>query len=629
MKTTQLFLDCEVYRNYFLAMFMNEAGNTRSFECFGDDPMPVKQIEEILYAEGIEFVTFNGIGYDLPILQLVQLGNRPAKLKQASDDIIHNQLFSWEFYKKYSVTEPTVNHLDLMGLPIGQVGLKLYGGRLHSKKLQDLPFDPHLMLTREQANIVKRYCRNDLLLTRDLRDNLSKQIELRRVMGEEYNIDLRSKSDAQIAEAVLKAEYFRLSGVTPKKVPYRQASFKFVPPDYVKFTTPELQRALDVIVAAEFIVKETGHVEMPEAISGLVLTINGRTYQMGIGGLHSQESEVSHYADSSTQLFDIDVASYYPSLMLNMGMEPLALQGYFREIYKGILNKRLTAKRNGDKVTDACLKIVLNGTFGKTSSMYSILYNPEFMVRTTLSGQLSLLMLIEKLEQLNIPVVSANTDGVVVKCDVNKKRWLEEAVISWQDITNLQTEWNEYASLHSRDVNNYIAVKTDRSVKVKGTYRVGDIGKNPQNEISSLAVITYLQTGVPCATTIRECSDIRKFLTLRTVTGGAEKDGAYLGKAIRWYYSITTSGTIKYFKNGNDVPRSEGGRPVMELPETLPDDINYAWYEEESRHLLFDLGVVARPQAEPMPRKNSKAWKALLEESKVKLGHKGDWEWVL
>ena len=33
----------------------------------------------------------------------------------------------------------------------------------------------------------------------------------------------------------------------------------------------------------------------------------------------------------------------------------------------------------------------------------------------------------------------------------------------------------------------------------------------------------------------------------------------YLGKAIRWYYGKDVSGEIVYAKNGNKVPRSEGG----------------------------------------------------------------------
>jgi len=47
--------------------------------------------------------------------------------------------------------------------------------------------------------------------------------------------------------------------------------------------------------------------------------------KMGIGGLHSTESNVSHVADELTVLRDHDVASYYPSLILRTGISPMQL----------------------------------------------------------------------------------------------------------------------------------------------------------------------------------------------------------------------------------------------------------------------------------------------------------------
>jgi DNA polymerase elongation subunit (family B) len=58
------------------------------------------------------------------------------------------------------------------------------------------------------------------------------------------------------------------------------------------------------------------------------------------------------------------------------------------------------------------MKIAANGVFGKLGSPWSILYAPHLMVAVTLTGQLALLMLIERAERMGISVVSANTDGV-------------------------------------------------------------------------------------------------------------------------------------------------------------------------------------------------------------------------
>lgn len=42
---------------------------------------------------------------------------------------------------------------------------------------------------------------------------------------------------------------------------------------------------------------------------------------------------------------------------------------------------------------------------------------------------------------------------------------------------------------------------------------------------------------------------------------------------------------------GSLVSRTEGCAPLMELPDTLPDDIDYDWYIREAESLLVDIGV--------------------------------------
>ena len=72
----------------------------------------------------------------------------------------------------------------------------------------------------------------------------------------------------------------------------------------------------------------------------------------------------------------------------------------------------LEAEATELKLQDGGKKVSLNGTFGKLFSRHSIFYAPEFGIAVTIGGQLSLLMLIERLELSGIRVVSANTDGV-------------------------------------------------------------------------------------------------------------------------------------------------------------------------------------------------------------------------
>ena len=63
-----------------------------------------------------------------------------------------------------------------------------------------------------QRPLIRNYCDNDNQITAQLYRQLSEAIRLREAMSDQYGLDLRSKSDAQIAEQVIKSEYQKLTG---------------------------------------------------------------------------------------------------------------------------------------------------------------------------------------------------------------------------------------------------------------------------------------------------------------------------------------------------------------------------------------------------------------------------------
>lgn len=313
---------------------------------------------------------------------------------------------------------------------------------------------------------------------------------------------------------------------------------------------------------------------------------------MGIGGLHSSESSVSHHATGTTRIVDRDVTSYYPSIILNESLYPAHLGPSFLEVYRGLVERRVHAKHAGLKVMSDALKICVNGSFGKLGSKWSVLYSPDLLIQVTLTGQIALLMLIEALEEAGIKVISANTDGVVSIVPEYERKRFEFAVLLWEIATGFNTEETEYSDLYAKDVNNYIAVKPDGTTKLKGLYAPAGMSKNTTNEICVEAVIAKLTQGIDVRLTIGACHDIRKFVTIRKVNGGAKYGDELLGKAVRWYYAKGETRCIEYAANGNRVARSQGARPVMELPDRLPDDIDYDWYAAEAESILSDVGAV-------------------------------------
>lgn len=590
----KVFLDIECYSNYFLVMMMRLEDNKITYSENWKDIILDNDKLEAIFASS-EIITFNGNKYDIPLLKYAMTGATCSQLKDASDYLINNGRL-WDFEKQYKQYPVNINYIDLIEVLPGKASLKLYGGRIHAPKLQDLPIDPAAKITEVDRKELKKYCSNDLELTKLLYLKVESQINLRRAMSNQYNTDLRSKSDAQIAEEVLKTKMIEKIGMIPAKPKLQYTTFRYEVPSFISFQTDKMKSALEILNTRSFVATEKGEIQMPKELIDCVITIGKTKYQMGMGGLHSQEKSVNYIANKINKLADWDVASYYPNIILNCGFYPKSLGKVFLDVYKEVLQERLIAKSSGDKVKDQSLKITLNGSFGKLGSCYSVLYAPDLMVQVTVTGQLSLLMLIEAMELNNIPVISANTDGIVINYRIDQEEKMCQLVTEWEQKTQFNMERSEYTGLYSRDINNYIAIKEDGSVKVKGCFKPGDLQKNPQNEICNIAIVEYLTKGIEIEETITACKDITKFLSVRTVKGGAVQNNKYIGKNIRWYYVKGVKNAIFYKSNGNKVPKTDGARPLMDLPEVFPDNINYEWYINEAYDLLSDIGLKLKGQ---------------------------------
>lgn len=607
--------DIEVYRNYFLMKFKRvDTGAVREFEMFDGHLPDQSAIKKILL--NYRLVTFNGLNYDMPMsayalklmvqarLGIITPAEACNSLKEASDAIIVGNLRGWQFEQRYEIKVPAeVNHIDLAEVAPGvMVSLKQYGGRMHSRKLQDLPIEPSALITPAQRPLMRDYCGNDLDTTIDLWLKLTSGkddvIAIRELIGAENKLELRSKSDAQMAEAVIRATVETLKGERIyKPVIPAGTTYHYKPPAFIKFKTELLKTTLAAICASDFVLKADGKVEEPPAMKGLQLTIGTSTYTMGIGGLHSCEKSVTHVADANTLLVDRDVVSFYPMLIKQCGLSPRSMGQHFQPLFSGFIARRIAAKKAGHATTAQTLKIFLNGSFGKLGSKYSVLYAPDLLLQVTLTGQLVLLMMIEAFELAGIPVVSANTDGIVIKCPVVQKQTMLDIVAAWELATGFETEETRYRALCSRDINNYIALKEKGGFKAKGTFTSPGLQKNPQHEICNIAAAQFLEFGTPIAETILGCKDVRKFITVRNVTGGGTYDGNYLGKVVRWVYGKGETRCIRRNKpnklgNFDKVAGSDGAMPLMELPDTIPANIDYGWYVREANDILKDVGAL-------------------------------------
>lgn len=590
-------VDVELYRNFLLICFKRFADGKRiAFEQSSRSNLDRAKVLSILNSNTI--VSFNGSVYDLPIIFLALDGEDLEVLKGASDQIIERSIKAWDIEKELNVRIPRLNHIDLMEPnPSIRQGLKMIHGRLHGRYLVDLPYDPSAILTPRQMNVTTLYCFNDLDATELLYRSMREPLELRVALGQRYGMDLRSKSDAQIGEAIVKK---RIEVATGKRIKRPEAttsaSFRYDVPQFVRFTNANMISVVDDIKHQVFHVNGFGKVSTPEFLKDLHVRIGKGTYSMGIGGLHSTEAHRTLRSDERNVLIDVDVASQYPNIIKNLGLFPAALGPMFLTMYGEMIRERLAAKDAGDRVTSEGIKIALNGVYGKLGSPYSILYAPHLLIATTLTGQLAILMLIESAEAAGVPVVSANTDGVVFHCPRNKVDDLDQAIADWKQRTGFSIDKNYYAALHSSSVNTYIAVKEDGKVKRKGwisdPWAENDIReqikKNPQMTILSEAAVRFLTKGESIEATVFGATDPRKFVTVIKSTAGATWRGHPLGKIIRYYWAYGGSAIMS---GKSKVSKSDGARPLLELTDVMPEDVDRLKYCEEAAALLVDLGI--------------------------------------
>jgi len=586
-------LDIEVLNNYFLVAIKGlQSGKLLTMDMYGGHNRLTKEQRKKLHTMLTKYTSFgfNSIKYDMPLINYALTGASCGEIYQASKAIIEQNQPDWMTYRKLEIEPRPYDHFDVAEpSPAVMISLKNYGTRIGSPKLQDFYLNPHHPITKQQIQPLKDYCENDLDVTTDLYNAISDRIVLRIAMGEEYGLDLRSKSDAQIAETVIASELNKVGVKAVKPVLPSHYRPRYSAPDYIEFETEQLDDLVDLVSTLHFELASNGAVKMPKELSNKKIIIGNTTYKMGIGGLHSQEKSLTVKSNETHVMRNADFTSYYPFLILVNEFAPKHLGKKFLTVYEKIVRTRLHAKATGDKLTADSLKITINGSFGKFGSKYSKLYSPELLLATTITGQLTLLMLIEQLEMNGISVVSANTDGLEYFCPRDKVELAEALVFDLELVSGQEMEHGEYKALHARDVNNYVAVY-DGYTKAKGIYAETTLSKGRSTPIVYTAVRKFLLDGTPLEDTIHGCKDMNEFVSARTVKGGGVYGEEYLGKMVRWYYSVKSTGYISYKLNGNKVPKTDGARPMMDMTD-IPQDLDHYWYVEEAITALKNLGV--------------------------------------
>lgn len=444
---------------------------------FRDDTSDLFQWCEWLARHDYSMVGFNNIGFDYIVLHAI-LSNRgmsPGDIYRLAMDIIEaedDDKFKFIIYPdaRYikQIDLMRVHHMDNKSRRTSLKKLE-FAMRLDNVCTMPVPFGTRL--TKPQIEVLKQYNENDVHATKQFYKASAKALEFRNELNQEYGRDFSNHSDVGIGkdffvsrlEAAGIACYDYSSGRrAPKQTIRKEVALDDAILKWIKFDHPEFTRIINWLRGQ--VVTETKGV-----FKDLTATVDGLTYVFGMGGIHASVNNRIYESDADHLIVDIDVEGYYPSTGIVQGFRPAHYPKEFSDIWRDIKHQRSLYKKGTAK--NGGYKLAANGAFGDMNSPYSVFYDTLAFCQITLNGQMLMCLLIEKLILIEgLEVIQANTDGITVYIKREVLPALNDVVAQWEKLTQLKMEHANYSKMFIRDVNNYIAVYEDGTIKRKGAY---------------------------------------------------------------------------------------------------------------------------------------------------------------
>jgi len=452
---------------------------------------------------------------------------------------------------------------------------------------------------------------NDIYLVAEIVRQKPDEIKLRYSLGSAFKLNLLCSSRANIADRLLIKFYSEMSGLKVEqfkdlRTERTKLSFNKIIFPHIKFQTKELQDML-----AEM--KQVAIYHTNKASFEKVVKFKGSTYTLATGGLHSKDIPAILKSTDKYTYIHYDISSFYPSVMVAYKICPKHLnQPVFTKMVDYFRTTRIKCKHTSDdveqcikgvknKLSAEALKIVINAIYGKFGSDKFWLYDRFAQLQVTINGQLMVMMVVEALELGGIHVVSANTDGIIVKLPNDKREEFKQITDDWCKQNGLSADSEEYKIFVTRDINNYLDLQTNGKTEYKGAFDpkqyIKDLGKGYDMPIVAKAVENYFLYNKPVMETLKESNDILDFCKTQNVGEQFEivYDTFENGKSIRKYsqrnvrFYVSKCGVIiqKEHKATKAVQRLAHGLPVIVI-NTLDDkpieerEIDYKYYYDEA-----------------------------------------------
>ncbi len=593
-------------------------------------------------------IGYNNLSYDDIMIDFIYSNYNTLKsynvehitstLKLLNDSVIGSQMQWFEYrnlnnipYNKNltSIDLMRLNYLHKLRISLKQVSINLKWYNLEDYVMPAYTNEQWIDLyayaiTYDEANDLKSFDRklhidefnnfisynyNDVFITDALLVYSADELKSRVLLTNKYQLNLLSDARSGVANKVMKYLYAKYTGLdyadfinqrTWRKI----INFNNIINHKIHFKTPEFQEFFNRIYNIS--INVYGGDKLKESI-----TFRGTTYNLGLGGIHSQDTGSIYISTDDVYIEDCDVNSYYPySIILNK-IKPAHISITIIEILNNLLQLRMEYKNKGDIDNANIYKIIINAVYGKYGDADSFLKDDLAMYTVTVNNQLFLLMLVEDFETNGIKVISANTDGLTSLVPKDKYDLYLKLIADWSKYTGFSMEINRYLKYVRANVNNYLVLvdKGDGNFKVKckgefDPFKYKDLAKGFNAPVVAYAIYQYYVYNIPIQETINNHTDILDFC-MSQKTGGKFVNEYHqiikgklvitkLSKNIR-YYSATTGGVIlKKNKEDNNTINVLKGQVVQILNKVKDCDIkdyhvNYKYYINRCNDMMIRI----------------------------------------
>ena len=459
-------------------------------------------------------ISYNGLAFDAQVTHSLLKDNKNGEHEKMDGETIAEEIYGYaqdaikrsnnREFQKFPEWEMKIGQIDVFKLNhwdnmAKRSSLKWIEYTMDWENILDMPIDHETSIdTQKQLDLIIGYCINDVDATKEIYNRSKDLISLRKTLSDQYKINLFSASEPRISKELFSYYLSKELNMDKRELKKMRTFRKVIKLDriilpYVEFQTQTFNNLLERFKTVEL---------DPNNIKGAFkhsIIYNGVKTHFGLGGAHGCTTPGVYKSDNENIIMSSDVTSFYPMLAIKNGWSPAHLPSReFCELYQWFFDERRKIPKSNPM--NYVYKIILNSTYGLSNDKNSFLYDPEFTMRITINGQLTLMMLYEMIMEAipeAIPLLQ-NTDGIETIIPKSAKEEYLKVCARWERITNFNLEHDEYKKIILADVNNYIAINTNDKAKCKGRFEFENLAlhKNKSKLVIPKAIYQYFVNDV-------------------------------------------------------------------------------------------------------------------------------------